>query len=63
MYNDFIKYLEDNELHDLVINVKENSNTEYILSFIKDHLEDSEMLSTLSTSIIHDMFKYYIDHK
>lgn len=63
MYDEFIKYLEENELHDLVKNVKENSNTEYILCFIKDQLEDEEIISTLDTGIIHDMFKYYIDHK
>lgn len=63
MYLNFIKYLKENELDDLATDVENDTNIEFLKSFVKDHLEDSEILKTLDTSVIHDMFKYYIEHK
>lgn len=63
MYRDFITYLSENELNDLVTDVENDTNVEFLKSFVKDHLEDSEILKTLDTGVIQDMFKYYIEHK
>lgn len=63
MYNEFIKYLNDNELHELAKDIENDTNVDFIITFVRDHLEDSELLRTLDTGIIHDMFLYYVNHK
>lgn len=63
MYRDFITYLSENELDDLVTDIENDTNIEFLMSFVKDHLEDSEILKTLDTGVIHDMFLYYVNHK
>lgn len=63
MYFNFTTYLAANELNDLATDVENDTNVEFLMSFVKDHLEDSEILKTLDTGVIHDMFLYYVNHK
>lgn len=63
MYTNLVNYLNDNELYELAKDVINDTNTEYMITFVRDHLEDSEILRTLDTSVIHDMFLYYVNHK
>ena len=63
MYLNFINYLKENELYELAENVENDTNVEYMLAFVKDHLEDASIIETLDTGVIHDMFLYYVNHK
>ena len=63
MYNDLINYLNDNELTNLVDDIRNDTNVTYILTFINDHFNDEVVLKDLDTKVIKDMYLYVINHK
>ena len=63
MYTNFIKYLEDNELNELAEDLKNDVNDSELLPLVIDHLNDEEILKDLPTSVIHEMFMYYVNNK
>lgn len=69
-YENLIRYFVDNEYDDPVNDeykilpslINDERNVD-LLQMIYDYLNDSELLHDLETSMIKDMFDYYVKHK
>ena len=61
-YSALRKYLLNNELIKLAIDVTNDVKNDEVILMIIDHFDDEYMLHDASTELLKDMFSYYVKH-